>query len=260
VPFFILITALSFSILAFAGPDRVGHERDDKRTFIEIEHHKRNYFISGEPNTKVQFSAKIPIRPGSQHYLAYSQKMIWELFTKTSSPVPDVNFNPEYFYRVTREGGGILRGYDLGFEHISNGGMEDDAKASRGWNTAYVYVPLKLDVGNGNVFFSTKIFVLFGEDKDNTRIREYTGFYEVEIATRDFFRGILSYDEVYVAVRPGGKEGGRLTKGSLETGVRFKLFKDKTAPHAFLQYFTGYGETQLTYNQKTHALRIGLSL
>ncbi len=255
------ITLAVFSFLfltsAFAGPDRVGHEVDDQRTFVEIERHKRNYFISGEPNTKAQFSIKLPVKQGSGHYLGYSQRLIWELFTESSSPVTDVNFNPEYFYRITSEGSGIWRGVDIGAEHQSNGG--EDLK-SRSWNTVYAYLPFKLALGDGNIFLSVKAFSLFGTDKENKDARDYTGWYEFELATRDFFRNILSYDEMYVAVRPGGREGGRFTMGNLEVGMRFKVFSGKSAPHAFLQYFTGYGESQLTYKEKTHALRIGLSL
>lgn len=257
MPIFILIVFLSFPILAYAGPDRVGGEADDQRTFVEIERHKRSYFISGEPNTKAQFSIKLPVKQGSGHYLGYSQKLIWELFTESSSPVPDVNFNPEYFYRLTRKDAGIWRGADLGIEHQSNGG--EDLK-SRSWNSIYVYLPFKLALGDGNIFFSVKTFSIFGKDEKNKDVRDYTGWYEFELATRDFFRNILSYDELYVAVRPGGREGGRFTMGNLEVGMRFKVFSGKSAPHAFLQYFTGYGESQLTYKQKTHALRIGLSL
>lgn len=252
-----LILLLLLSFLAFAGPDRVGYEANDQRTFVEIERHKRNYFISGEPNTKAQFSIKLPVKQGSGHYLGYSQRLIWELFTESSSPVVDVNFNPEYFYRITRDDNGIWRGIDLGAEHQSNGG--DDPK-SRSWNTVYAYLPFELELGEGNIFFSLKTFALFGTDEENKDVRNYVGWYEFEFATRDFFRNIMSYDELYVAVRPGGKEGGRFTQGSLEVGARFKVFSGKTAPHAFIQYFTGYGESQLTYNQKTHALRIGLSL
>lgn len=248
---------LSFPLLAFAGPDRVGHEADDQRTFVEIERHKRNYFISGEPNTKAQFSIKLPVKQGSGHYLGYSQRLIWELFTESSSPVTDVNFNPEYFYRITSGGNGIWRGVDIGAEHQSNGGEDEK---SRSWNTVYAYLPFKLDLGEGSLFLSVKTFSLFGPDKENSDARDYIGWYELELATRDFLRNILTYDELYVAVRPGGEEGGRFTKGNLEVGMRFKAFSGMSAPHAFLQYFTGYGESQLTYKEKTHALRIGLSL
>jgi len=253
----VLLSFFALILPVWAGPDRVGYEKDDQRTFVEIERHKRSYFISGEPNTKAQLSIKIPVKQGSGHYLGYSQRLIWELFTESSSPVTDVNFNPEYFYRITRTDNGIWRGIDFGAEHLSNGGEEPK---SRSWNSVYAYLPFELQLGEGNVYLSVKTFALFAMDEENKDARDYLGWYEFEFATRDFFRNILSYDELYVAVRPGGREGGRFTHGSLEVGARFKVFRGKTAPHAFLQYFTGHGESQLTYKQKTHALRIGLSL
>ena len=42
--------------------------------------------------------------------------------------------------------------------------------------------------------------------------------------------------------------------------MRFKVFGGDNPLHGSLQYFTGYGESQLTYIQRSHALRIGVSI
>jgi phospholipase A1 len=243
---------------AWASPGREVAPAGGQPTFVEFKRHKRNYLISGTPNTKGQLSFRVPVVRDTGHYLAYSQSLIWELFTESSSPVTDVNFNPEYFYRFRLGERGPLREFDLGVEHRSNGGKYEE---SRGWNDVFVDLPFMHQLaGGGEVFVSFKPFWIFGKDENNPDVHEWIGWYEFEVAGRGFLRQWLDYDEVYLQLRPGGKEGGRFSKGGLEVGLRFKVFPGESSPHAFIQWFSGYGESQLRYRQETHALRAGFSI
>lgn len=240
-----------------ASPNREDNGSQGYRTFAEIQRHQRIYFLGGKDTSKIQFSFKIPIKENSGHYFGYSQKMIWALFSESSSPVRDVNFNPEYFYRQ-RLKNKYVHNIDYGIEHLSNGGK---GLESRSWNTVFMSVPAMYEFeGQGKLYLTVKPFYIFDEEPENRDVQDYTGWYQVELCARDFLQHVLEYDELYVTARPGGQWGGEFTKGSFEVGMRFKVFSGNTAPHAFIQYFSGYGESQLRYAQRTHALRIGISI
>lgn len=238
-----------------AAPERVTSS-DDVIRLVEMERHQRNYFISGNPNTKAQFSFKFPLKKNSGHYLGYSQKLIWELFTETSSPVTDVNFNLEYFYRFSFANTKALQSLDVGIAHQSNGKSDLD---SRSWNEVYLYLPFKFDLEKGKLFLTLKTFYLFDLDVTNRDARDYSGWYKLEMSLVGFIDW-MEYHEFYVSVMPGGKEGGQFSRGGLETGLRFRIFKSESAPYGFIQYFTGYGESMAKYNEQTHAVRIGISI
>src|SRR5690606_24440532 len=56
------------------------------------------YFLSGEPDTKIQLSLKVRLLKNVDFYFGYSQVMFWKLFIERSSPFHDVAYNPELFY------------------------------------------------------------------------------------------------------------------------------------------------------------------
>jgi len=242
-------------VFACAEPDRV-QTKEDQETFVNIQRHRRTYFISGEPNTKVQFSVKFPLKEGSGHYFAFTQLLIWELFTETSSPITDANYNPEYFYRFKNSQSSALPFVDFGLGHHSNGEV---GELSRSWNEVYAYVPLRFKREDGTIFLSLRPYYIFSLDQENSDARDYRGWYQLELAFTGFIDW-FTYHEFYLNVRPAGQWGGEFSRGGLETGVRFKIFRGQTAPHGFLQYFTGYGESLRRYNQTTHAIRVGISI
>jgi len=102
-------------------------------TFSE---YKPTYFITGHPDTKVQLSFKAYIVRAMPLYFAYSQLMMWDLFTKRSSPFRDINFNPEVFYRLNLNDQPSFQWLDFGiYEHESNG---KDGGDSRAWDRIYL--------------------------------------------------------------------------------------------------------------------------
>ena len=123
----------------------------------------------------------------------------------------------------------------------------------------YLYFPFKLNLEKGNLFISLKTFYLFDLDSTNRDARDYSGFYKLEMSLVGFIDW-MDYHEFYIALMPGGEMGGRLSKGGIETGVRFRIFKSKGAPLGFVQYFAGYGESMVRYDKQTHAIRAGISI
>jgi outer membrane phospholipase A len=64
-----------------------------------LEGYKPNYFLYGTPDSKIQLSAKVQILEEARLYFGYSQLMFWNI-SYASSPIADVNFNPELFFQM----------------------------------------------------------------------------------------------------------------------------------------------------------------
>jgi len=57
--------------------------------------------------------------------------------------------------------------------------------------------------------------------------------------------------------------GDRADRGSLQLDLSYPLLRitgDSLAIYAFAQYFTGYGESLLQYDQRVSAFRVGIAL
>jgi len=85
-----------------------------------ITSYKDNYFLfHWDELCKVRISAKYNI--WSQFYIGYTQYIFWDLFGP-SSPIKEMNFNPEIFYRLKFKERYFVNWIQFGlYEHESNG-------------------------------------------------------------------------------------------------------------------------------------------
>ena len=242
--------------------------------------YKDNYIISGFSDTtevKFQFSLKFDLWPNhSNHsvYFGYTQKSLWNLY-QTSSPFVDSNYNPEIFYGYFKRYGDVfwapgrvtlfIDSARAGLEHESNG---RDGTASRGWNRVYAY-------GAAGAYFGTDVYATaalkawlppFGLDQYNQDIVDYRGYGEGTL--------VLGYDPDHPAWWGGGDLGATYFHGKSDLWSRQgtevfaqwrPAYDDRVSfwrftPYVYAQFFHGYGEYLLAYNQQETAFRIGLSL
>lgn len=111
--------------------------------------HERNYVLSSLGSTdavKFQLSIKYAVLPFSRRpparrllvpegiYFGYTQVAIWDAYDlQDSSPMKDVNFQPELFYHrgwsTPLMSGCRLRAFQLGVRHASNGQKGDSTRA-----------------------------------------------------------------------------------------------------------------------------------
>lgn len=229
------------------------------------------YFIAGteSPNIKFQISFKYRLlnehgwlaeKPG-WHWLtgldvAYTQQSLWD-WSAPSSPFYDSTYMPELLYSWDRfVGGGPTNWFRLdwqtGLKHQSNGKSGAD---SRSLNIAYFQPTLTFGRDNGfQLTFTPRIWAYLGSLSDNPDIKDYRGYGDLR-TTIGWQHGLeLS------ALTNAGKD---FKHGSLELDLTYPLMHP---PHGALsiyvmaQYFTGYGESLLGYNQKSDQFRLGLSL
>jgi phospholipase A1 len=225
-------------------------------TSPRIERHYPIYFISGKPDTKIQFSFKVGLLRSLDLYLGYTQVMFWEL-DKESWPFYDVNYNPEMFY-IWKLNEGILKSIHLGiYEHRSNGEDED---RSRSWNRSYINFNTEFKAWNVDFASTAKVFHLYGVDAENRGVRNTLGFLELTLAARNIFKKALKEATAEIRLLPGGKFDLKDPQGHEEFNFRFKLPWHEFNPFIFLQVYNGLNETMLDYDTRRTAYRIGFEI
>ncbi|MEH6502600.1 MAG: phospholipase A [Cycloclasticus sp.] len=239
--------------------------------------HKPNYILLGynssEPNhepfeqdfpneradlqhleTKFQISMKFPIVQGvfkgyGDLYAGYTNRSFWQQFNKTnSSPFRDTNHEAESWlsfdtdYDLAGFHNSVIR---TGFTHQSNG---RSGSLSRSWNRTYVEFILERD----NVYLSFKPWFRIPESSsndDNPDMEDFLGHFELrglykkQGHTFDFmFRNNLKTSH---------------NRGAIELGWSFPIHKKV---RGYVQWFNGYGESMLDYDNHTNSIGVGIQL
>lgn len=220
-----------------------------------------NYIDSGDPNdrldsteVKFQVSFKIPVAydvvgKNSSLWVAYTQQSFWQAYnSKISSPFRESNYEPEVFLQFNRpnsdEKGMKFSLWRVGLDHQSNGRSRP---ASRSWNRLYAEMVFESE---HNVV-SIKPWYRFPESAssdDNPNIEKYYGYGELNVV---HVWHDLSID---VMLRNNLR---RENKGAVQLGVSFPLWGRL---RGYVQYFNGYGESLIDYNQSTQSLGVGVML
>ncbi|MBD5190541.1 MAG: phospholipase A [Bacteroidales bacterium] len=222
--------------------------------------YKDNYFTIGtsighqrpsRTNSDVKFQISIAQRltkatlPWHTYiYLFFSQKVMWNVF-EPSMPMRDLNFNPgigwsKPFFIKNRYVGKLT----LILEHESNG---RDSIQSRSWN--------KISL-SGSVLVSdflmvhSKFWIPIVDSGNNRDILKYSGIwqsgFEVSLKDRKFILGATFVK----------RRGWNLNFNTI-LEFSWRIYK-KSNQYLFFQYYNGYGENLLDYNQFHSRLRAGI--
>ena len=242
--FFILV------LLPFVARSQTVTQAADPNA-IRLSAHRPLYFLYGHPSGKLQLSAKEQIFAGVPLYVGYTQLMLWD-FGVESTPFDDVNFNPELFYRFQFGDGHTV---DLGlFEHASNGKAGPE---SRSVNTSNLGYSKKFQRGAFLFEPGAKLSAFWALDEYNRDYRDYLGIYALTFRFT-MQEIVVPTIELNFEVRPGGTWGGRFDRGYQQMELAVLFDRTDFLPYLYVQYFNGYGESLISYNQWTSQLRIGL--
>jgi phospholipase A1 len=214
---------------------------------------------------KLQISFKVPLNEqpiffeNDGVYLGFTLKSFWQVYNhQLSAPFRETNYRPELFYQApissSALGGAWLT--RIGIEHESNGRSQ---LLSRSWNR--IYMGLGFLKGRWAIFLQP--WYRLPEDAkvddgdagtplppkgdDNPDIADYLGHYEL--------LGVYKYDqyEITSTTRFNFHTG----YGALEMGMSFPLWGRLKG---FIQYFHGYGESMIDYDQKVQRIGLGILL
>ena len=237
-----------------------------ERTFADrLGAHEPIYFIYGPdaPVAKFQFSFKYKIlrfgEPSAQNIpstlqFAFSQRSLWDM-SASSSPFYDTSYMPELFYESlapvpAATGGFTWLGYQAGYKHESNG---REGPVSRSLNTVFARPAFAFGALDGwRLVVAPTIFAYIGGLSDNNDLTDYRGY--------GLLRLILGKNTGPSIMYTGnvGRHWNHLTTQlDLTVPVRTHLLDFET--YLLVQYFNGYGESLLSYREKSETVRAGFS-
>ena len=207
---------------------------------------------------KFQISIKGHLLGGNRHTLwfGYTQLSFWQFYDHThSSPFRESNYAPELIYSYRP--GNLLPGLGVttsflnaGFLHQSNG---QALPMHRGWNRFYIQAGLEHDFGDsGRLALLPRWWKRIVEgtltNDDNPDITQYLGHGDIE-ARYYYGHGVFSA----VAMIHSLQLDLAMPMPQL-LGVQIQNI------NLHLQYFDGYGESLIDYNQSHHTFGLGISL
>jgi phospholipase A1/A2 len=226
------------------------------------------YFLVGtDPaKSKFQFSFKYRlVKPDSSlaerfrfvegFHFAYTQTSYWDL-KSSSLPFKDTGYKPELFHISPNIHTGLSPGSGLflqtGIKHESNGRGGDDSR-----NTNFLYAnPIFVFYNEKTTFgflVSPKAWVYVANNEDtNGDLPDYRGYFDLE------FKCGLAESLVVGANLGWAKKGG-----SLQVDVTYPmslLSAGISGIYLHIQYVDCLAESLLHYDERTQALRIGVSI
>lgn len=265
--------------------ERMAAERATENNPFVLTPHRLNYILpysyNNNPNqqvysangetvpldnaeAKLQISVKVPLSYGDlltandAIYFGFTLKSFWQVYNnEISAPFRETNYRPEVFYQAPlpiKTGDGAWLGR-IGLEHESNGRAQ---YLSRSWNRAYVALGYAAD----NWMMAIQPWYRIPEDAkeetppgsppaskgdDNPDIEDYMGHFELT--------GAYKYKKVEFTGM--FRRNFSTSKGAHEIGMTFPLWGRLKG---YAQYFDGYGESMIDYNNKNQRIGIGFLL
>ncbi len=224
---------------------------------LTLDDYKPVYFISGKPDTKIQFSLKVKVIENIPLYFGYTQKMYWELGKKDSNPFSDINYHPELFFKHNFADNRLVNKLKFGLLHISNG---KDKLESRSVNYAYIKAEQDESFWWGLPKFGITLRALLSKDKTNRNIQDFYGPIALHFKFDGLGKWLFKTEELYATYYNGGQLAEDFSKSSIELSLRFKFWDKISAPRLFIQYFNGYNENLKNYDKRSESFRAGISI
>lgn len=238
-PNFILLGAYNAS-----GYNPEPYREQDDDPFLDVNSTEVQFQISGKTPLAVDLFDMFDI------YAAYTNHSFWQLYDSDSSPFRETNHEPEAWVQFQPNWTflGLTNTVDaIGFVHQSNG---RGGSLSRSWNRIYANMAIE----KGPFAMSFKPWYRIPEDDDdddNSDITDYLGHYELRAAYK-------WNEHVFSAMSRNNLESG-FSRGTVELTWSFP-FGDYPFLKGYVQYFTGYGESLIDYDNYVNKIGIGFAL
>ncbi|GAB4196126.1 MAG: hypothetical protein Tsb002_29230 [Wenzhouxiangellaceae bacterium] len=258
-------------LLEMVATEETIDEEVQRNVFLDnISAYEPLYFLFGTNSANAKFQISFKYRFVNEHsdsarkrpwlsnfYMAYTQTSFWDLSSE-SVPFEDTNFKPELFYqfndvRLPFFGRGNAHiDLRMGYQHESNGRDGDD---SRSLNIAYLEPAFHWSVlDDYKLTLAPRVWLYTGDREGNPDIKQFRGRASLT-ATLGKADGLQLESHLR-----GNPSTGR---GSVQFDLSYPISRLSFSNLDFYlygQFFTGYGENLLNYNQKDTRFRLGLGI
>lgn len=216
---------------------------------IPIENPTENELELDNVETIMQFSFKTKIAKKiwgeGALWLGYTQKSYWQVYNaKFSRPFRETNYEPEIIFNYPVQFtllGLKTKMLGFGFNHQSNG--REGAEFSRSWNRFIVYA------GFEDTYWNLVIRTWMGAELDeNPAIENYMGRADATFNYR--IKNHLLTLHAQHSLRTGNAN-----RGNVELDWAFPIFGNLSG---YFQFFHGYGDAMIDYNQRHTIGGLGL--
>jgi phospholipase A1 len=199
---------------------------------------------------KFQYSFKVPVGGNfllddDQLFFAFTQRSLWQAYNRDlSSPFRETVYEPELIWTIPLFRplfGGRLAAVDLGINHQSNG---RGGELSRSWNR----LTFGATWADSDWSVGLRLWQRIeedAEDDDNPDIADYLGHGELRLGYKwDQYR--------FTSILRNG-DGQTSADLSVSWPINEKL-------SGFVQFYNGYGETLVDYNNRMRRIGFGFIL
>lgn len=197
---------------------------------------------------KGQFSFMLPVvtdifnQSDTDFNVAYTQLSYWQAYA-ASQYFRETDYEPEAFLSWHPRVNWVAQ---LGAVHQSNGmGGENE----RSWNRAYTNIIFSRENWYVSVEPWLMIFKSESSSLHNPDIQTYMGDGQIQVAYK------IGEGEISVMSRNELESG--FSRGAEEIDYSHHLYQHFSA---YLQFFSGYGQSLIEYNHYTNAVGIGIAL
>lgn len=184
-------------------------------------------------------------------YFGYTQNSFWDL-GEDSKPFRDTSYRPSLYWQGKLEGPKWLpQTWKSGYEHESNGKEGED---SRSIDTLFLEPRWQHEFADGSVLSFNPRIRAYLDKEDNPDIQRYRGFvnWGGQYGWNDGWKLSLNYLQ--------GTAGYATAQFDASYPLGTEVFSN-IGSFIHFQYFTGYGETLLNYDErKSDQFRIGISI
>jgi outer membrane phospholipase A len=226
----------------------LGNNPNNKFTYYEP-----NYFIFGKDDLKLQISGKYRLAKSFNLYLAFTQTMFWNIYV-TSQPFKDINYNPEFFYRLVEDNSKNLKSIDFGFIHSSNG---KDGPISRSFNRLFLKTNYATSFDRHSIIGEFKFYDIVTHEDTNYDIKKYLGYWDFTLHFTHLIVHQKQRLDLELRVFAGDKVFN-FSKGGRSLGLIYNFESENFSPSVYLQYYSGHAENFLNYNKTSEQVRLGL--
>jgi len=189
-------------------------------------------------------------------HLGYTQQSFWDLASE-SAPFKDSRYMPEFFFledKIDLDLPWITGfGFQTGFQHESNGRGGLD---SRSTNYGYIQPIFLFRLGDKtHMKLAPKVWTYLGnDDVTNPDLADYRGYFDIEAKIGDPFGLALETHFRH------GKKGGTWQFDLSYPINRMPFLSGILDVYLHAQYFSGYAESLIQYDQRSDVFRLGFSI